>query len=121
MLQVPGGNAQLPDETFDYYCSRVYVAVGKAYETQPELLELRKEVLHAIEHGVKPDAGTDYPAQATELSRQSVQADLKTMAGLNISYDLLTSQSAILAAGLWKNTFETMRTTGVLVRTERRF
>src|SRR6266700_540805 len=121
MLQVPGGNAQLPDEPFDYYCSRVYVAVGKAYETQPELLELRKEVLHAIEHGVKPDAGPDYPAQATDLSQQIVQAHLKTMARLNISYDLLTWESAILRAGLWKHTFEMLRDRGLLEKPESGF
>src|SRR5205807_9085899 len=31
-LELPGGNERLPGETFDYYCSRVYVAVGKAFE-----------------------------------------------------------------------------------------
>lgn len=119
LLQVPGGNAQLPDETFDYYCSRVYVAVGKAYETQPELLELRKEVLHAIEHG--DEAGPDYPALATELSHKIVQAHLNTMARLNISYDLLTWESAILRAGLWKHTFEMLRDQGLLERPESGF
>src|SRR6185312_907577 len=47
-LQVPGGNQPQPGESFDYFCSRVYVAVGKQYEEQPELLKLRKTVLHAI-------------------------------------------------------------------------
>ncbi len=50
-LQIPGGNEQLPDESFDYYCSRVYVAVGHLYETQPEYKELRRTILHAIEQG----------------------------------------------------------------------
>ncbi len=121
ILQVPGGNAQLPDEPFDYYCSRVYVAVGKAYETQPELLELRKAVVHAIEHGDEPEAGPDYPAQATDLSQQIVQAHLKTMARLNISYDLLTWESAILRAGLWKHTFEMLRDRGLLEKPESGF
>src|SRR5947209_6283849 len=67
-LELPGGNEQLPGETFDYYCSRVYVAVGKAFdeaetvkESQPQKLaklrELRKTVLRAIEHGGEPEAG----------------------------------------------------------------
>src|SRR5437867_3864577 len=73
LLQVPGGNAQLPDEPFDYYCSRVYVAVGKAYESQPALLELRKTVLKAIEHSEEPNSGPDYAAEATVLSQQIVQ------------------------------------------------
>src|SRR6266571_4129656 len=45
-LQLPEGNQQLRGEPFDYYCSRIYVAVGKAYEERPELLERRKAVLH---------------------------------------------------------------------------
>jgi arginyl-tRNA synthetase len=108
-LQIPEGNQQLPGEPFDYYCSRVYVAVSKAYEAQPDLLELRKAVLHAIEHGSEPDSGPDYPVIAADLSRQIVKAHLTTMARLNISYDLLTWESAILSAGLWQHVFQMLR------------
>ncbi len=124
-LQMPEGNASLPGEPFDYYCSRVYVAVGKAYEaaeqvkdTQPEvkakLMELRRSILHSIEHGSEPGAGPDYPLMAADLSQQIVQAHLATMARLNISYDLLTWESAILHEGLWKRTFEMLRDRGLL-------
>ena len=108
-LEIPEGNQQLPGEPFDYFCSRVYVAVGKAYEAQPELLELRKTILHAIEHGSEPESGPDYPEMAADLSRQIVKAHLTTMARLNISYDLLTWESAILSAGLWKHVFKMLR------------
>src|SRR5205807_10037051 len=94
-LQLPEGNQQLPDESFDYFCSRVYVAVGKAYEAQPELRNLQKVVLQAIEHGSEPENGPDYAAMAAELSRQIVQAHLKTMSLLNISYYLLAWDSVI--------------------------
>lgn len=117
-LPVPGGNEPQPGESFDYFCSRVYVAVGKAYEEQPELLDLRKTVLHAIEHGTEPQAGPDYPALAADLSHQIVQAHLKTMTRLNISYDLLTWESAILGAGLWTHTFEMLRQRGLLEKPE---
>jgi arginyl-tRNA synthetase len=113
-LQVPGGNEPQPGEPFDYYCSRVYVAVGKQYEEHPELLEMRKAVLHAIEHEDEPAAGPDYPAMAADLAHQIVQAHLKTMARLNISYDLLTWESAILGAGLWQHTFDMLRQRGLL-------
>ena len=113
-LEIPEGNQQLPGEPFDYFCSRVYVAVGKAYEAQPELLELRKTVLYAIEHGSEPESGPDYPLMAADLSRQIVQAHLATMARLNISYDLLTWESAILSAGLWKRVFEMLRERGLV-------
>ena len=117
-LQLPGGNEQLPHESFDYFCSRVYVAVVKAYDTQPELKDLRRTVLHAIEQGEEPASGPDYPTLASDLSRQIVQAHLKTMARLNISYDLLTWESAILGAGLWKHTFDMLRERNLLEKPE---
>ncbi len=117
-LQLPGGNEQLPHESFDYFCSRVYVAVVKAYDTQPELKDLRKIVLHAIEQGEEPESGPDYPTLASDLSSQIVQTHLKTMARLNISYDLLTWESAILGAGLWKHTFDMLRERGLLEKPE---
>jgi arginyl-tRNA synthetase len=118
ILQLPEGNQQLPGESFDYFCSRVYVAVGKAYETQPELLELRKTVLYAIEHGSKPESGPDFPVIAADLSRQIVQAHLRTMARLNISYDLLAWESAILGSGLWQHVFEMLRERGMIEKPE---
>jgi len=113
-LQLPEGNQQLPGEPFDYYCSRIYVAVGKAYEDRPELLQRRQAVLRAIEHGDEPAAGPDYPLLAADISRQIVQAHLATMARINVSYDLLTWESAILGSGLWKRTFAMLRDRGVL-------
>jgi arginyl-tRNA synthetase len=118
ILQLPEGNEQLPGEPFDYYCSRIYVAVGKAYDVHPELLELRRMVLQAIEHGDKTADGLDYAAMAADLSQKIVPAHLATVARLNISYDLLTWESAILKAGLWKRTFEMLRDRGVLEHPE---
>ncbi len=128
-LQLAEGNEQLPDEPFDYYCSRVYVAVGKAQEaaekvkeTEPEQLQelttLRKAILHAIEHGDEPESGPDYAVLAADISHQIVQAHLKTMSRLNVSYDLLTWESAVLHAGLWKRTFEMLRDQGLLEKPE---
>lgn len=113
LLELPEGNDQLPGESFDYYCSRLYVAVGKAYDRQPELLERRKAMMRAIEHGEEP-----YAQLAEDLSQKIVRAHLATMARLNISYDLLTWESAIIGAGLWKHTFEMLRDRGVLEHPE---
>src|SRR5713101_3704286 len=118
ILQLPEGNEQLPGEPFDYYCSRIYVAVGNAYEDQPALLELRSAVLRAIEHGDEPAGGPDYPLLAADLSHRIVKAHLATMARLNISYDLLSWESAILHAGLWKRIFEMLRERGLLEKPE---
>lgn len=118
-LEVEGGPEQLPGESFDYYCSRIYVAVGKAYEGRPELMELRKTVLHGIEHGAAREPGQpDYARQAAELSNAIVHAHLKTMSRLNIYYNLLAWESAIVAAGLWRHTFEMLRDSGILRKPE---
>jgi arginyl-tRNA synthetase len=128
-LQMPEGNDPLPGEPYDYYCSRVYVAVNNAYEAarrekdaRPEvlarLMQLRSTILHSIEHAGEPGANPDYPMMAAELSQRIVQAHLATMARLNISYDLLTWESAILHEGLWKRTFEMLRKRGLLVKPE---
>lgn len=122
-LEVEGGPEQLPGESFDYYCSRVYVAVGKAYEQRPELTELRRTVLHSIEHGqahgnAREPGQPDYAKLAAELSNTIVHAHLKTMSRLNIYYNLLTWESAIVAAGLWRHTFEMLRDRGILRKPE---
>lgn len=122
-LQLAEGNEQLPDESFDYYCSRVYVAVNRLYEQKESergiaAIQLRRQVLHSIEHGDEPEAGPDYPAMAADLSHQIVQAHLKTMGRLNISYDLLTWESAILQAGLWQHTFDFLRKHNLLEKPE---
>lgn len=118
ILQLPEGNEQLPGEPFDYYCSRIYVAVGKAYDDHPELRELQKDVLRAIEHESEPEGEPDYPLLAADLSHRIVQAHLATMGRLNISYDLLIWESAILHAGLWRRTFEKLRDRGLLEKPE---
>ncbi|HTI15620.1 MAG TPA: arginine--tRNA ligase [Dictyobacter sp.] len=123
VLQLAEGNEQLPDESFDYFCSRVYVGVGKVYEDKDSDVgqrasQLRREVLHAIEHGAQPESGPNYPELAGEVSHKIVQAHLKTMSRLNISYDLLPWESAILHAGLWKKTFEMLRERELLEKPE---
>ncbi len=122
-LQVPGGNEQLPGESFDYFCSRIYVAVGRLYENSESeqgkaALTLRRTVLQAIEHGEETETGPDYAVMAADLSHQIVQSHLKTMARLNISYDLLTWESAILQAGLWKRVFAMLRDRHLLEKPE---
>ncbi|GCF07407.1 arginine--tRNA ligase [Dictyobacter arantiisoli] len=123
LVNIPGGNEQQADESFDYYCSRVYTTVSKIYdekETEQGQMtaHLRKEVLHAIEHGEKSASGTNYPVMAAELSHKIVQAHLKTMSRLNISYDILPWESAILHAGLWQHTFEMLKSRGLLEKPE---
>ncbi|GCE24715.1 arginine--tRNA ligase [Dictyobacter alpinus] len=123
LFDLAGGNEQQPDESFDYYCSRVYTTISKIYDNKESELgqmaaRLRKEVLHSIEHGEEPESGPDYPVMAADISHQIVQAHLKTMSRLNISYDVLPWESAILRAGLWQHTFEMLKERGLLEKPE---
>src|SRR3981081_2622241 len=45
------GIEQRDGEPFDQFCSRVYVEVGRRYEEDPALLDLRCQTLHDIEAG----------------------------------------------------------------------
>ncbi|GER85987.1 arginine--tRNA ligase [Dictyobacter vulcani] len=123
LFELAGGNEQQPDESFDYYCSRVYTTISKIYDDKESELgqmaaSLRKEVLHSIEHGEEPESGPDYPVMAADISHQIVQAHLKTMSRLNISYDVLPWESAILRAGLWQHTFEMLKERSLLEKPE---
>jgi arginyl-tRNA synthetase len=71
-----------------------------------------------MEHGEEPESGPDYPTIAGDLSQQIVKAHLKTMARLNITYNLLTWESAVLGVGLWNQTFEMLRQRGLLEKPE---
>jgi arginyl-tRNA synthetase len=98
-------------EPFDQYCSRVYVEVGKRYETEPELTEKRREVLHAIEAGDNETA-----TYVKDLAAKIVDCHLQTMARYDIGYDLLAWESDILHLGFWQQAFELLRSKGAIVK-----
>lgn len=123
LLHLAEGDEQLPDEPFDFFCSRVYTTVSKTYDDKESELgqitaRLRKEVLHAIEHGEETEDGPSYPVMAADISHKIVHAHLKTMSRLNISYDVLPWESAILHAGLWQHTFEMLKERNLLEKPE---
>jgi arginyl-tRNA synthetase len=99
-----------PEEPFDQYCSRVYVDVSARYETDPALLERRREVLHEIEQG-----GNDTAVFVKEIARRIVNAHLATMRRFDIAYDLLTWESDIIALGFWRQAFELLKESGAIV------
>jgi arginyl-tRNA synthetase len=101
---------QRPDEPFDQYCSRVYVDVSARYETEPALLDRRREILHEIERG-----GNDTAVFVKNLARRIVNAHLATMRRFDIAYDLLTWESDIIALGFWRQAFELLRESGAIV------
>jgi len=109
--------ASLPENRpFDYYCWDLYTQVGLFYRdgnpdgaTNPERLQLRIEILHALEAGNNPIAElADY------VATRNVECILDTMERLGIRYDLLARESEILHLHFWERAFELMKTSGVI-------
>ncbi|MGA8015663.1 MAG: arginine--tRNA ligase [Candidatus Dormiibacterota bacterium] len=100
----------LPDEPFDRYCSRVYVEVGRRYEEDPSLLELRAQTLREVEEGDGETARF-----VKQLASRVVDRHLATMQRFDIAYDLLTWESDIIALGFWRQAFELLRESGAIV------
>ena len=104
------GIEPMPDEPFDQYCSRVYIAVSARYETDPGLLEQRRAVLREIEEG-----GNETAVFVKDVARRIVNAHLATMRRFDIVYDLLTWESDIIGLGFWRQAFELLRESGAIV------
>ncbi|MHB1525946.1 MAG: arginine--tRNA ligase [Candidatus Dormibacteria bacterium] len=100
-------------ESFDRFCSRAYVEVCRRYETEPELVELRRTTLKEIEarRGEVAEA-------AKELTSRIVSAHLRTMARAGISYDLLTWESDIIELGFLRHALDLMLERGVIQKVE---
>jgi arginyl-tRNA synthetase len=95
----------LADTTrFDYYCWDLYARVTEWYEADKERLKVRAEALHAIEHGTEPAA-----SMAAFIADRIVRCHLRTMARLNIDYELLTWEGDILRLQFWARAFEVLK------------
>src|SRR6476619_5818075 len=94
---------------FDYYCWDLYARVTEWYEGEKERLKIRSTALHDIVHG-----GTDTAALAAFIADRIVRAHLKTMARMNIGYDLLTWEGDILRLHFWTHAFEFLKQTGAV-------
>src|SRR3954447_21772239 len=96
-------------ERFDYYCWDLYARVTEWYEGDKGRLKIRSTALHDIEHG-----GTETAALAAFIADRIVRAHLKTMARMNIGYDLLTWEGDILRLHFWTHAFEFLKQTGAV-------
>ena len=107
----------IADETrFDYYCWDLYARVTEWYDGDKERLAHRTATLHDIEHG-----GTDAAAIAAFIADRIVRYHLKTMARMNVDYNLLTWEGDILRLQFWAQAFEVLKANGaVYLQTEGR-
>jgi len=99
---------------FDYYCWDLYARVTQWYDEDKERLKIRAATLHDIEHG-----GTATSDTAAFIAERIVRCHLKTMARLNVDYDLLTWEGHILRLQFWARAFEILKEKGaVYLQTE---
>ena len=94
---------------FDYYCWDLYARVTEWYAGDKERLKVRAATLHDIEHGIDPTASL-----GAFIAETVVRAHLKTMARLNIDYQLLTWEGDILRLKFWARAFEVLKETGAV-------
>ena len=94
---------------FDYYCWDLYARVTEWYAEEPARLKIRADALHAIEHG-----GNDVAAMAAFIADRIVRCHLRTMARMNIGYDLLTWEGDILRLHFWAHAFEYLKKIGAV-------
>jgi arginyl-tRNA synthetase len=94
---------------FDYYCWDLYSKVTQWYDEDKANLEVRAQALHDLEHG-----GTEVAAMGAVIVDHIVRAHLRTMARLNIGYDLLTYEGDIIRLKFWAHCFETLKAQGAI-------
>jgi arginyl-tRNA synthetase len=106
---------QIADTTrFDYYCWDLYARVTEWYDEDKERLTIRANTLHDIEHG-----GSENAEIAGFIADRIVRCHLRTMARMNVDYDLLTWEGDILRLKFWAQAFEVLKAKhAVHLRTE---
>ncbi len=98
------------DPRFDYYCWDLYAKVTHFFEEdKARAAELRGRTLKAIED----DRGEEAEV-AQVVADAIVTLHLRTMARLDIAYDLLARESEILHLKFWDAAFEKLKSSGVI-------
>jgi len=101
---------------FDYHCWDLYARVTEWYEEDKDRLKHRTETLHDVEHG-----GNDAAEIGAFIADRVVRCHLKTMARMNVDYDLLTWEGDILRLKFWAQAFDVLKASGaVYLQTEGR-
>lgn len=95
---------------FDYYCWDLYAKTTIFFaEDKEHAARLRGATLKAIEEGRGEDAEVGHV-----VADAIVTCHLRTMARLNIHYDLLPRESEILRLKFWDAAFEMLKESGVI-------
>jgi arginyl-tRNA synthetase len=100
-------------EKFDLYCSKIYKEVNEDYEKEKSLLEKRKEVLLKIEEGDK-----DTLEFLDSIVNKVLLAQLSTLIGEKIKYNLLDLERYILEEGIVKAALNKLMAEGIAMVSE---
>ena len=101
---------EIADSTiFDYYCWDLYARVTEWYEEDKDRLKHRADTLHDIERG-----GNDAAEIGAFIAERIVGCHLKTMARMNVDYDLLTWEGDVLRLRFWTQAFEMLKASGAV-------
>jgi len=95
---------ELP-EPFDYLCWDLYTDIRDRMASDTALQERRREVLLALEEGDGVEA-----EMGAVVADRIVARHVRTMARLDIAYDLLVREGDILRLDLWSEAFERLKT-----------
>ena len=105
-----------PATRFDYYCWDLYARVTEWYEADKARLDVRARALHAIEEGNNALA-----QMGAFIADRIVRLHLRTMARMNVDYDLLTWEGDILRLHFWAAAFDDLKARqAVFLQTEGR-
>jgi arginyl-tRNA synthetase len=94
-------------QPFDYYCWDLYAKVTEWYAGDKARMDVRAAALHDIEHGRAPVSEI-----AAFVADRIVRCHLKTMARMNVDYDLLTWEGDILRLQFWDTAFADLKARG---------
>lgn len=100
--------AEIP-EPFDYLCWDLYGEVGRWYEEDSEHLEYRRITLRQLEEGEGERAD-----MGRLVCRRVVRRHLATMRRIDVPYDLLTHESAILGLDFFAEAFNQLKASGAV-------
>jgi arginyl-tRNA synthetase len=103
---------QMP-EPIDYYFWDLYAETHQWIEQAPENRALRERTLKAMEEREEPIFSL-----SQEIARRIIQAHLRTMARLRITYQLLPRESDIIGLRFWDTTFELLKEKGAIVKVD---
>jgi len=101
------GFSQTPNysKKFDQYCGdEVYVKTTEKYENNPELEQLRKNILKELEDNL-----SEVSKFSKIITRKVLAEQLKTCWRMGVMYDCLNFESQIIHSGLWEKVFQKLK------------